>query len=1005
MGVHRKGNDGGTVSTDIRTIFVRGVDPSIDEGMLMEKFSAIGPVKRAFLIRKGKSEKHKGYGFVQYALQEDAERSVQEMNGVALGGKKLFVEPAIKRAPLEQRKRKREENPIVSVQEEQDTENKEKNVKSQDEQHGDTDTQALHSKNESGIKSKEGPKMSETLEKHAFVRTIAIGGLNKETADLAIAKARALGAVESVTKLTAKECEEKYGQYKLLQDGCFGDVVFVRYSSVKEAIHAISELHGKTIAEVEKKQREKSKQKVGDFNHNTLWVRQVSGEGMHMKKWRVVVRNLSFKSKESDIRKEFTKAGFVWELTRPCGSDGKPKGFAFIGFCCRAHAERAISLINGTKILDRPVAVDWALSKKEFEAAMSRQNERNIEGVGNKAVEDKVQKTLPKGFGHETEDGDDINQENTGHEREIASNVIDGILGFADGNEDARSNHDAEVYEVDNDESGLKPSSSDASSYEEESDGVSSLDMSSESHSENSEDEEIEAEQNGGSKDIFANEQAGISKSDAVERINKRVERLAESGLGKSGRNQELKEDTLSINRTVFVKGLPLDVVKDQLYQSMKKYGPVKACRLVLQKSTGLPKGTAFVEFYTEEGASAVVKACEEVKSHEGPGVFVAGVRVNAYAALDGDGARALASGKHDEKLDKRNLYLSKEGRILEGSNAWEEMSTSDRNKRLRAASEAKMKLKSPNFRVSSTRLNIRNLPRAWDESKVKGLFIEAVKRHAALSKPKIKQVKILREMGAASGTAPGRSKGIAFVEFTETEHAICALRELNNNPNIWGKEHRPIIEFAIDDVKILKKREARNAAQNGLSNQTPKLAKISSSKNKDKKQTASAEEAQASEGGEKPKSKRKLRQERRQMLKKIKRQQQGKNDSENIENNPEKNTPGKSTKRREQRKRKREEELARNNATGVEDSKPSVKRPNNTSVPKQKQNTDALIDRLAQIDHSNDRPMHQRRRKQPQNKDALDALVDDYTSRTFSNGVTKAQGKSKKKKEKRWFE
>ena len=54
------------------------------------------------------------------------------------------------------------------------------------------------------------------------------------------------------------------------------------------------------------------------------------------------------------------------------------------------------------------------------------------------------------------------------------------------------------------------------------------------------------------------------------------------------------------------------------------------------------------------------------------------------------------------------------------------------------------------------------------------------------------------------------RSKGMGFVEFTEHAHAIAALRELNNNPSVFSKDRRPIVEFAIEDVKILKLREKR---------------------------------------------------------------------------------------------------------------------------------------------------------------------------------------------------
>ena len=43
------------------------------------------------------------------------------------------------------------------------------------------------------------------------------------------------------------------------------------------------------------------------------------------------------------------------------------------------------------------------------------------------------------------------------------------------------------------------------------------------------------------------------------------------------------------------------------------------------------------------------------------------------------------------------------------------------------------------------------------------------------------------------------RSRGIGFVEFEEHEHALAALRTLNNNPEVFGKARRPIVEFAVE--------------------------------------------------------------------------------------------------------------------------------------------------------------------------------------------------------------
>ena len=62
------------------------------------------------------------------------------------------------------------------------------------------------------------------------------------------------------------------------------------------------------------------------------------------------------------------------------------------------------------------------------------------------------------------------------------------------------------------------------------------------------------------------------------------------------------------------------------------------------------------------------------------------------------------------------------------------------------------------------------------------------MKEHASKAQPYVKQAKILRDperVDPADGLP--RSRGLGFVEFTEHEHAICALRQLNNNPAPFG--------------------------------------------------------------------------------------------------------------------------------------------------------------------------------------------------------------------------
>ena len=139
------------------------------------------------------------------------------------------------------------------------------------------------------------------------------------------------------------------------------------------------------------------------------------------------------------------------------------------------------------------------------------------------------------------------------------------------------------------------------------------------------------------------------------------------------------------------------------------------------------------------------------------------------------------------EYLPARPPAQAKEGQIEEGGAAWEAMSAGDRAKRKRSVEEKKSKLKSPNFRVSATRLSVRNVPRAWTEPQLRAAFVAAVKERATKAVPRVKQVKLLTEE-APGGTGEVRSKGIGFVEFEDHEHALCALRQLNNNPKLFGK-------------------------------------------------------------------------------------------------------------------------------------------------------------------------------------------------------------------------
>ena len=73
-------------------VFVKNLDASIDSRVLNENFSLFGNVLscRVVMDDAGKS---KGYGFVQFDSEEVAKRAIEELNGVNIAGKPVYVGP------------------------------------------------------------------------------------------------------------------------------------------------------------------------------------------------------------------------------------------------------------------------------------------------------------------------------------------------------------------------------------------------------------------------------------------------------------------------------------------------------------------------------------------------------------------------------------------------------------------------------------------------------------------------------------------------------------------------------------------------------------------------------------------------------------------------------------------------------------------------------------------------------------------------------------------------
>nr|QKY15290.1 RNA recognition motif 2 in splicing factor 3b subunit 4 (SF3B4) [Polytomella parva] len=76
------------------TIYVGSLDEQVTEELIWEFFTQAGPVVNVYLPKDRVTNKHQGYGFVEFVNEEDAEYAIKILNMIKMFGKPLRVNKA-----------------------------------------------------------------------------------------------------------------------------------------------------------------------------------------------------------------------------------------------------------------------------------------------------------------------------------------------------------------------------------------------------------------------------------------------------------------------------------------------------------------------------------------------------------------------------------------------------------------------------------------------------------------------------------------------------------------------------------------------------------------------------------------------------------------------------------------------------------------------------------------------------------------------------------------------
>ena len=313
-----------------------------------------------------------------------------------------------------------------------------------------------------------------------------------------------------------------------------------------------------------------------------------------------------------------------------------------------------------------------------------------------------------------------------------------------------------------------KDTDTDSESESEEDDNNDKEDESSEDDSAEKDEDDESSEPNSDDDDDDDDED---DEEDDADESSQRKEDTTESTLTK---HKAPEFDSTEAKRTLFLRNIPFDATRHDVFELFRKFGRVEAVYLVKDHQTGVFKGTAFVRFENVKGCATAMEASgagnEEDQAEAGPesaqfvsskniamglgegnmsGLTLKGRHILVDLAVDRTTASSLAiqrddDGKPIKKMvgkDRRNLYLKNEGRVSSAADSsdakaasakhggmWEDLPPSDRTKRERAFADKSTKLRSPLFFINPNRISIRNLGKQINEADLKKLVFGALK-------------------------------------------------------------------------------------------------------------------------------------------------------------------------------------------------------------------------------------------------------------------------------------
>jgi nucleolar protein 4 len=375
------------------TVFVRGIPHDTTDEQLMEKFSDVGPVKHAYCLRD-KATQRATYGFVKFAIREDAQVAVDTLSGAFLNGKKIQVENAIERGTegahkgdiaLAKKNRKQQEGKDRQEKKEKRlrtlvlwapvAETVAKPMAKPNHKHNrarkkKTTTTPSTTKNNNQTPEEYSEESADDEEDDGNKE-----GLGNDNSSDGSGSGSSSGSSDDGSSSDDSDDEEEMEEENTITDEDLVLAVLSKHAFTNAEVQCGRRTYGDgaflvTFADANKaKNAYRRLKKVAtaffpkrEFN---LSLKTKAAESC-----RLIVRNLAWKATERDLLNVFRHFGPVRSIHFP-RQEEKSRGFCFVQYWTRDDALRAVTGANAQTVRDREIAVDLASGEKKQSSSSS----------------------------------------------------------------------------------------------------------------------------------------------------------------------------------------------------------------------------------------------------------------------------------------------------------------------------------------------------------------------------------------------------------------------------------------------------------------------------------------------------------------------------------------------------------------------------------------------------------------------------------------------------------